>query len=277
MHFSDITPLILTFNEAPNLRASLSRLDWASRVVIIDSGSTDETLSIAAEFPSVIVLHRDFDHPTNQWMFGLSQVATAWTLSLDADYVLPHDFADHIQRLDPATATAGFETRFRYCVDGRPLRATLYPPRTVLFRTAASRFYRDGHTQRVAVEGDVELLPGYVEHDDRKPLARWCASQLRYASAEADKLCREPFSQLDWKDRLRRWYVVAPPLTFLYCLFQKGLLLDGWPGLYYTMQRVYAEMLLSLELLGRKVSPSLPRRSKPLPQSLPSRKTECGT
>ena len=253
LHFSDITPLILTFNEAPNLRSTLSRLDWASQVVIIDSGSADGTLSIASEFSAVVVLHRDFDHPTNQWAFGLSQITTPWTLALDADYLVPIDYADQLRRLDPNATTAGFETRFQYCIYGRPLRATLYPPRTVLFRTAAARFYRDGHTQRVYVEGDVELLAGYVAHDDRKPLASWCASQLRYARAEADKLCRTPSSQLDWKDRLRRWHVLAPPLTFYYCLFQKGLILDGWPGLYYTMQRVYAELLLSLELLDRRV------------------------
>jgi glycosyltransferase involved in cell wall biosynthesis len=43
-----ITPLILTFNEAPNIARNLHKLRWAKRIVVIDSFSTDETLAILA-------------------------------------------------------------------------------------------------------------------------------------------------------------------------------------------------------------------------------------
>ena len=45
----------------------------------------------------------------------------------------------------------------------------------------------------------------------------------------------------------------APTLTLAYCLFWKRLILDGWPGVYYSLQRTYAELLLSLELLDRRL------------------------
>lgn len=44
MIFSKITPLILTFNEAPNLWRTLERLAWAKGIVIVDSFSTDAKL-----------------------------------------------------------------------------------------------------------------------------------------------------------------------------------------------------------------------------------------
>ncbi|MEM6573494.1 MAG: glycosyltransferase, partial [Pseudomonadota bacterium] len=47
MKLSDVTPLLLTFNEEANLDRTLGALAWASRIVLVDSGSTDGTLDIA--------------------------------------------------------------------------------------------------------------------------------------------------------------------------------------------------------------------------------------
>ena len=53
---NEITPVLLTFNEAANIGRTLSCLTWAKDIVIVDSGSTDETISIVARFPQVRVL-----------------------------------------------------------------------------------------------------------------------------------------------------------------------------------------------------------------------------
>ena len=66
MDLEQITPLILTYNEAPNIRSTLQRLTWAKSVLVIDSFSTDETLRIISEFSNAVVLQRAFDHPANQ-------------------------------------------------------------------------------------------------------------------------------------------------------------------------------------------------------------------
>jgi hypothetical protein len=52
--------------------------------------------------------------------------------------------------------------------------------------------------------------------------------------------------------RRRKW--IAPLVTPAYCLLLKGLILDGRAGIYYTFQRTYAEILLSLRLLERELS-----------------------
>ena len=46
-----ITPLILVYNEAPNIERTLQPLQWASRIVAIDSYSTDATLDILKRYP----------------------------------------------------------------------------------------------------------------------------------------------------------------------------------------------------------------------------------
>ena len=45
-----------------------------------------------------------------------------------------------------------------------------------------------------------------------------------------------------------------PPLAFIYCLTVEGGILDGWPGLYYAVQRAVAETILSLVLIGRRIT-----------------------
>jgi glycosyltransferase involved in cell wall biosynthesis len=251
MNVAEITPLILTFNEESNLRNTLDGVNWASQILIVDSGSTDDTLRIAGEFPQVKVVAREFDHFAGQCNYGLSQIQTPWVLSLDADYRCDQDFAKELESLDGTCS--GYKASFRYGIFGRALRSTLYPPRVVLYRTDLALYKVDGHAHRVQVAGEIGTLHTPILHDDYKSISSWLQSQIRYAENEADKLGSKDAASLGWKDRIRRYIIVAPVLTLFYCLFAKRLILDGWPGIFYTMQRVFAELTLSLVLLERKL------------------------
>jgi glycosyltransferase involved in cell wall biosynthesis len=248
-----ITPLILAWNEAPNLGRTLAALPWAERIVVVDSGSTDGTLELLAPDPRVRVVHRAFDNHTAQWNFGVDQIETPWVLALDADYVVSSELSAELANLDLDGPNAAWFAGFRYLVAGKPLRGTLYPPRAVLFRKDRCRFEPDGHTQRLAIQGPVGRLRGCIDHDDRKPLGRWFAAQVAYAALEADKLRAADPRTLRRADRLRLRLWPAVPLVFLYTLIVKGCLLDGWRGWYYTLQRTVAEIMLALELLDRRL------------------------
>src|SRR5262249_57388185 len=87
MH-EQITPLIITLDEAPNIGRTLDKLGWARRIVVVDSGSTDGTLELLRGYPQVDVVQHPFADFAAQCNFGLTQVATNWVLSLDADYEL---------------------------------------------------------------------------------------------------------------------------------------------------------------------------------------------
>jgi len=258
---TDITPVVLTYNEDANLERTLTRLTWAPRVVVVDSYSTDETIAICAGYPNVDVVQRTFDSHTAQWNFGVAQVRTAWVLSLDADYVLSDELIHELAAWTPGPNVSAYLARFEYRVFGRPLRASLYPPRAVLFRPGAATYVTDGHTQRLSVDGPTGWLTGRIAHDDRKTVDRWFADQLRYSAQEARHLLETPAAELNRIDRVRRSVVLGPPVVAAYALFGRGLVLDGWPGFYYVIQRTIAEMLLALRVLdGRcRVSPGTSR------------------
>ena len=252
---NQITPLILTFNEAPNIGRTLDRLPWAKDIVIVDSMSTDDTRAIASRYPGVRVFDRAFTTHAEQWNFGLQQtgITTEWVLALDADFVLTDEAIREISELSPPPAVAGYRVSFTYCINGKPLRSGVYPPVTVLYRRDGAIYEQDGHTQRVRVDRTVMPLSSPILHDDRKPLSHWIASQVRYMRLEADKLASTPNSALANVDRLRKMIVVAPPLVFLRCLFIGGGIFDGRAGLFYALQRATAELILSLSLVERRL------------------------
>ncbi|MGK7937169.1 MAG: glycosyltransferase, partial [Xenococcaceae cyanobacterium] len=124
-----ITPLLLTYNEAPNIERTLQKLTWAKTIIVIDSYSTDNTLEILSTYPQIEILQREFDSHTNQWNYGLEQIKTEWLLSLDADYVLTDELIAEISNLSPESASDGYFAPFKYCVFGKPLRGSILPPR----------------------------------------------------------------------------------------------------------------------------------------------------
>ena len=245
----EITPLILTYNEAPNLRRTLSRLTWAAQVVVVDSFSTDETVEIARAFPQVTVVQRPFDLHAGQWNFGVDLCRSPWVLALDADYLLSDGLISELQNWEPRPDVNAYFCKFIYCVFGRRLRASLYPPRAILFRRDCCRYYQDGHTQLLRTEGRTGWLENVVFHDDQKPLAHWLSAQDRYALLEAQKLASSRPGELTVQDRIRRGVLFAPVLIVFYMLFGKALILDGWAGLYYVWQRTLVELLVSLRVL----------------------------
>lgn len=252
MRLDEITAVVLTFNEAPNLRRCLDRLRWARRVVVVDSDSTDETGVIAAEFPNVDFLVRSFDNHTRQWNHGLDAVETEWVLALDADYVLGSGFEDELATLEATDGMDAFDACFRYVVFGRPLSASLYPARAVLFRKARCRYEQDGHTQTLRFKGSVVRLQTMINHDDRKSLSRWLVAQDKYATLEAEKLMAHVDVDLRIQDRLRRTGWAAVPASLVYTLLVKGTILDGWRGWHYALQRMLAELLLALRLIEKR-------------------------
>lgn len=252
---SDITPVLLTYNEAANLARTLAGLSWAAEVVVVDSGSTDETLAIAAGFHNVRVVQRSFDTHAAQWNAATGESRSEWVLSLDADYALSDELIDELKTWRPDPQIDAYLCRFQYCLNGKPLRhGSLYPPRAVLYRRERCCYVQDGHTQSLQIPGATGWLEHVILHDDRKPVSRWLENQHGYAQLEARKLLSASPEGLSWCDRVRRRIVFAPVLVFFTVLLARGAIFDGWAGWAYAYQRLIAETILALHLLEQRHS-----------------------
>ena len=253
MSFLDeIVVLILTCDEEANIARTLRGVAWARRIVIVDSLSVDRTRDIAAEFPQTEIHTRRFTSHAEQWNFALKVCGedVVWVLALDADHRVTDDFVEALGGLAPSPEYSGYRAPFRYCVAGRPLRGSLYPAATVLFRRPSARFVQRGHTQRLLLsDGIVGDIKAPIDHDDRKPRVRWHAAQVRYARLEADYLRSTPTGVLRPIDRLRRLAWFTPIAVGPYALIVKRCALDGWRGWGYAAERTYVEFLIAREIM----------------------------
>jgi hypothetical protein len=168
--------------------------------------------------------------------------------------LLTDELIEEIKNLRPQDSVNAYWARFKYCVFGKTLRGTLYPPRRILYRHEKARYEDDGHTQRVSVEGQTAWLSSYVLHDDRKSLSRWLKSQDRYMLLEVEKLMQTPRERLGLIDAMRRSKILAPFAVMFYCLIIQRGILDGWAGWYYALQRTLAEILLAIRLTEGELS-----------------------
>ena len=258
MATASLTALILTWNEQENIGRTLSCLYWLDVIVIIDSGSTDKTLEIISTYPKVKVHYRKFDTHARQWNYGLSLCESGWILSLDADYILHTNFIDETKQNLIKTNISAFNARFEFCIFGKPLRTNNTTARPVLFKKSDCIYYDDGHTQRLRINGVTGNYKSKIWHDDRKPLGRWLINQSAYSLKEAIMLVETSPVQLSFIFRLRKKTFLAPVFIFFYCLFIKGLIFNGWRGIYYTYQRTIAEILIYLRVAEEQNIRQLP-------------------
>src|SRR6478752_3980977 len=79
-----VTATVITFNEAANIQAALESLSWADEIIVVDSESTDDTVSIARKFTEHVIV-RPWPGYVAQKNFAAERAAHDWIFSLDAD------------------------------------------------------------------------------------------------------------------------------------------------------------------------------------------------
>ena len=183
---TDLTALILTRDEALHLPRALASLHGiATRVVVVDSGSTDATIQIARDAGAEVWTH-PWTSYAQQFNAALDRLGPGdgWVLRLDADeYVTPALGAQIAAGLpDVAGVTVGRSMYFQ----GQPIRyGGLFPARMLrLFRQGQGRVEARWMDEHILVDGPVAHLAGQIIDDNRKPLDWWIAKHNAYASRE---------------------------------------------------------------------------------------------
>jgi glycosyltransferase involved in cell wall biosynthesis len=239
----NITPVILTYNEEPNIQATLASLSWAARVVVVDSGSSDRTAEIAGAFGNVEWFVRRFDSHKAQWSYAVHQTSidNGYILALDADMRPGPGFQEELAHFTDQSDQAAI-VPFEYRIHGRPLPGSIYPPQVRVFRGEDIRIEQRGHTQVFSVAGPLYRFRSKLIHEDRKPFSRWLANQLEYASLEAERIRNAPTIALI--DRLR-WAGVSPAIWGGYAYLRAGGPFKGPSSRAYAQERMVFEALLA--------------------------------
>lgn len=250
-----VTVALLTWNEEANIGRTLASLTWAQRVVIVDSGSTDATETIARRFPNVTWHVRPFDDFGGQWThaFRHTGITTGYVVALDADMAVPRAFVEELRDVFLPGGFDGGIVRFVYQVDGQSLRGSLYPPQLRIFRPGQVIASQSGHNHEFTLNGRMYAFRSAAFHDDRKILERWANAQLTYSRQERDRILHG--ESRGWKDRLRRWGI-APLVVGPYAYLKAGGPLGGVGAMRYALERTIFEALLALRFLRKHETPS---------------------
>lgn len=250
VNLEDVCVVVLTFNEEENIGRTLSRLDWAKKVIIVDSGSEDSTLDIAKQHQNVQIEYREFDTHAGKWNHALTLVPPEfeWVLALDADFYLKDEFIDAMAGGSLSAEYDGFSVEFGFKLDGRPIRCSVYTRRVVLHRRSGTRYFQDGHACRLDRTGlKIQELGELIIHDDRKPFLRWFQNQPQYAIRESDP---DTVRKSRLRRGLRAFPIAASIAMFAYIYFFKLGILDGKAGLDYASRMAYAEFSIGLAQLA---------------------------
>lgn len=254
MKLGDITPYILTYNEETNIKKCLEALRWAKSVLVVDSFSNDRTLDIVAEFENVRVVQRAFDSHSQQHAFALEQIFESnWVLRLDADWVVTPELLSEIELFDERPEICGVRIPFLFSIYGEMVPISLYPPVIALFKRKNVRYLQDGHTERLVPGGDVVNARAKLIHEDKKPLDRYLISQINYSKMEAVRIDNAAATGQGIKTRLRKVPGLAALLMAAYLLFWKRGLFRGRASLHYVLQRLVAELTISLRILDERM------------------------
>ena len=285
---ADLTAVVLTKDEEKNIAVCLERLKgFARRVVVVDSFSTDATVSIARSLGADVYVHEFVDYATQfNWALDHTGIDTAWTARIDADEFYTPELCAEMEALlseHAADDVSGIKTESDFWFLGRCIRYGGPKKRKiVVFRTGKGRIEQRRMDEHTLVSGGRVIEAKHrFEHHDFKDLDRWISKMNAYASREADDyfIDRERFRRgaVDLKGvadpylaatRRKKFllYYRLPKFArcwalFLYnYIFRLGFL-DGREGFVYhwMYQRWYRTLvdakILERELAGEKERP----------------------
>jgi len=265
---------VLACDEERNLGACLASLaPFVYEAIVVDSGSTDRTLEVAAECGARVVPH-PFESHARQWAWALQNLDlhTDWVLALDADQRATHALVQEIGQLlaDPPRDVAGCFVVRRQVFRGRWIKHGGYYPKRLLklFRRDAV-WVDEGELvdHHFRVRGRSVNLAGEIveENLNENAIATWIAKHNRYAvlqareefertggsSALRARFFGSPDERVLWQKRLwgRLPLFVRPCLYFLYRYVVRLGFLDGRQGfVFHVLQGFWYRLLVDINL-----------------------------
>lgn len=269
--------IILTFNEEqhlPRLLSSIKALD--APIFILDSGSTDHTLEIAASYGATVKAHPFENHP-KQWDYAIKtfEVTTPWTIGLDADQIVTPELFELLKNFneDSYKDTDGIYFNRKNFFKGKWIKYGGYYPKYLLkmFRTGVGfSDTNENMDHRFVVPGKTAIWKkGHILEENLKEneISFWIAKHNRYSDLVAQeeiermnalrqqttqpKFFGDPYQRMAFLKRM--WWnmprFVRPFLYFTYrMIFQLGIF-DGKTGIiFHFLQGFWFRIIVDIKI-----------------------------
>ena len=240
-----LTVIIPTYNEEVYIRQAIHSVRFADEIIVIDSFSTDNTVSIAKAFNCTMV-EREFDNFSNQKNHALKYATKEWVLFLDADERITPLLKDEILKTIASPAYEGYKLSFPHFFMNR----FLYHHKHSVVRLVRRRncHFKGSVHEKLIVNGRIGELKHHVLHFTYKGLEHYVSKKDSYAWFQA--------KQLLTKEKKANYFHLAfkPFYRFFHSAFVKRGILDGVPGLAVSSINAYGVFSRYVKLILLKDS-----------------------
>lgn len=240
-----LSVIVITKNEATNIRACLESVAWADEIIVVDSGSQDDTVAICREF-TPHVYSRDWPGFGPQKNRALGYATKDWVLSLDADERVTPELRREIEEIlsrQGLIAAYDIPRLSSYC--GRFMHHSGWYPDFLLrlFRHGSARFSDDLVHERLLVEGKTAQLKGTLLHHAYDDLEQVLRKLDHYSSAGAQMMCQRG------KQATLSGAVLRGLWSFVRTYFLRAGFLDGREGFMLAVSNAEGTYYRYLKLM----------------------------
>ena len=227
-----VSAVLITRDAERLLAPVLAALEWCEEIIVVDSGSRDQTIAIASSAGAKVLPH-DFEGYGPQKAWAVTQAKHDWVLVVDADEVVTPELRREIeQRLErDAGAYAGYEIPISLVFLGRLMRhgGEYKMPHLRLYDRRRGNYNQNRVHERVVLEGAVGVLREHILHDSYGSIAAYFDKFNEYTTAGA--------RDLHGRGKTASAVTVALrfPTTFFRQYLLRGHILNGYPGLVWSL------------------------------------------
>ncbi|EAJ7528904.1 glycosyltransferase family 2 protein [Helicobacter pylori] len=224
----NISIVILTFNSQKYLQEVLQSVNFANEIILIDSGSTDNSLIIAKTFKNVKIFHQAWLGFGKQKQFGVNQSKNDWVFILDSDEIVTQELKEEIMQ-------------------------TLKQPRYHAYKVARLNFFFGKTIKTMGLYPDYNIRlfnKNYAQFDDREvhesiicqeKIGKLKHHFLHYAYENIEQFIdkQNKYSSLNPKKNNLLKALINPYWTFFKLYFIKLGFLEGKRG--FIIAKLYAQ------------------------------------
>jgi len=263
----NISIFIITYNEEKDIKRCLDSVSWSNDIVILDSFSTDKTLSIAIEFQNVKIFKKKFVNYSTQRNYGLKTIdfINPWVLIIDADETCSIELKMELL----SNKIQNNSNNVVYSLRRKTFFANKWLKHNSMYNVWIERivkpkyvtFYGDIH-EKLKYNGLSKKLSSNIEHYPfSKGIENWISRRNRYSTLNAeyeithgyDIKINNLFSKnpVEFRQFLNSIYRKLPLrwfIFFIYNFFIKLCFLDGYKGIYYVLLETFYEFVIVLKI-----------------------------
>ena len=249
----NISVVINTLNEEKNIERALSSVSWADEIIIVDDGSTDDTLEILKELRIKnkelrIFKHRSKDYVEPARNFAINKASGEWVLILDADEEIPETLAERLKGIaDKMHQIDYVEIPRKNIIFGKWMKASMWWPdyHVRFFKKGSVKWNEKIHSKPETSGSGIKLEMDEkwaITHHNYDSVDQFIERLNRYTSIQARELAADGI-RFSWKDLIEK-----PLSEFLSRFFSNKGYKDGVHGLILSLLQAFSFVVVYAKL-----------------------------